>query len=306
MIKMTNKVYTVETRLPYGPAPSASIWSTLYLPFPLDWKKDEYYRKLAKKPRKSRDDKMEFKRNDTRVIESTPKRAFDRVQKRIQEAFGGLKRNYDGYEEKPEARETYKFSSKYYDIQNAKEPLYFVKGFDIKGVIFTFNEIEKLAKEKKIPELFVKYPKLIPEKVYVPERGGWYNEDKAIPFNGEFTQEVIEALLIHQEENNRGIGNLECGPLEIVIERMKRLYLFSEEICFWVYKPDTGFRQPRFQIYRFPIGNWFIGTRKEVKEHIQRYTSHKVNQFRSSARNMKKSLEKRIKKVAELPYSIRK
>jgi hypothetical protein len=207
-------------------------------------------------------------------------------------------------------------------IDEIGEPLYFLKGIEILGVLLSYKEVEQIL-NNKLPKLLILNNSLIPTHNNWPERYPPLAEREPFYYGEKLTPEKQKEIAINLLENeppgrdSPRSRRSEYHAFEALVDREHNRYFFLEELIFFVFNPCgfftdghvdrfkpmsfTQYDHPESCFYFFPK-NESIGTKEEIINKITKKTSLWINGHKRSISSLEKNLSKRLALAKSLPY----
>jgi len=317
----SQKLYTAEVYRPLFK--SMDFFDRKYLP--KDWKNLGITEKEIRTEYGKDKGTVEFCPSNIGLIAKSSKEARERIEKTLRSSFGKFMDEYNARWKSSNqdfwVMNFHTSRKRYVQIEDPEVPLYVANKFNLLGIALSFKEIKNLVKNNTLPEIFVKFPELIPENVFIPSRHNIGNVDKEAKcvydeeeLSDERKNNIAKALVAYEENRHRKRERLKYN-----LFNAQTLELFPEDVCFWTYQPNSynfsdepyhdeitnrfsaHFLLPRKDSIK---GEFTIGNKEEILEHIRKLTESRIRSQERSIKSLKNKLEERLNEVSELHLSL--
>lgn len=318
-----NQQYVYWARAPVPVDETSARFNLLgrtQITWPANWKHIKEYREYLKNVL-SGNKPLKFNHMDLYTIASDSQQAKIRIESKLRESFIDLCEALFKVKSIPEdpASEIHIFREygpnkvrPYIPLLSSGQPLYLTEGFDPLGVAISYEEIKLMLLNKKLPQVFLNHPELIPSEVFIPSEK-WQKEHKStkkITYNKEHLtldkqRELAEGLVNHEEDQDHY-----SYKLSVSFELANRSHLFPEETSFWIYNSKSFDLESNFpkRLRRFTPVSWgeryfTIGTADQIKDYFKKRTDSKIKAHERSIKSLKSSLTERLDLIGNAPLS---
>ena len=305
------KLYTASVN-----RPRFESWIDTYRhSLPRDWKnlgilEEEVRRNKYGKEKKT----IEFDNTTITLSATSKKEAKEKIEYALRKSYGkfideAIRKGEFWNKKNSKAGDVKLFKKNYIKIEDSKNPLYAMSGFDFLGMVLSFKEIKDLIENNTLPRIFIEFPNLIPKQVFIPSKK---EDEQQCIYNGEnLTKKIktnIAKCFVAYEEKGRGYRSIKEN-----LFNSQTFELFPEDVCFWTYYPNTydpsdgiGYLDDpnnRFAPHTLAPLFWRhekeikIGTKEEILGYIKKLTENKKRAYQRSIKSLGNKLEERLTEV---------